>query len=332
MIKLAIVGCGAIAEMAHIPAVQSLKDVEIVALIDLDMTRAEKLAEKFNVSQVMYDLSEVAHDIDSVILATPPHVRHLLAKKAFDAGLHVFCEKPLANSARESFSIVEYAKSSGKVCAVAHTYRFADNRQYLKKYLDNKIGKSPIKIKVFQGSPASWLSVSGYSYKKELTPGGVVLIEGIHTIDFLIWLFGIPKIEKYIDDSLGGLESNAYMVLNFNENIYAELRLSRTSNLGNYIEFIVGNEKIEIDVWEMDHIKIDNKLIDVSQKKETEQGSIFELFYRQMNNFVQSIINNEKPMCPAEEAAQVITVIEEMYQMKKSRVIPDRAPIPGFMF
>ena len=88
-LRLAVVGCGAIAERGHIPAARRVDEVRLVALVDSDTARAEALARRFGVPRVAATLSGVAAEVDAAILATPPHVRPAVAEEAFREGLHV---------------------------------------------------------------------------------------------------------------------------------------------------------------------------------------------------------------------------------------------------
>ena len=110
--RIAVVGCGAVAEMGHIPAACKLDQVELVGLVDSDVKRAETLAGRFGVARAAASLTDFKKQIDAVILSTPPHIRPTLAEEAFSAGLHVLCEKPLANSSAECSAILAAAQRS----------------------------------------------------------------------------------------------------------------------------------------------------------------------------------------------------------------------------
>ena len=59
-VRLAIVGCGAVAEMGHIPAARQLANVVLTALVDSDKDRAKHLAERFEIPRVVGSLADVA--------------------------------------------------------------------------------------------------------------------------------------------------------------------------------------------------------------------------------------------------------------------------------
>ena len=141
-LKLAIIGCGAITELEHMPALQNMPDFSVHALIDSDLIRAKELAEKYSVPHFYSNISDVLQEVDAVVIATPPHIRPDIAKQAFEAGLHVLCEKPLANNKADCENIIRAAEQAGCVLTVAHTYRFYPNRNYVYDLIkSNALGK-----------------------------------------------------------------------------------------------------------------------------------------------------------------------------------------------
>jgi FkbM family methyltransferase len=191
-LRLGIVGCGVITETAHIPAASEVDEVRLVAMVDTDLARAESLAARFGVPRAAARLGDLIGEIDAVILATPPHVRPELAREAFAHGLHVLCEKPLANSAHECRQMIAEAQAAGRTLAVGHTYRFFPNRAYGRElFLKGRLGKL-VSATIEQGYVYSWHPRTAYTLRKELVPGGV-LFNDVHVLDMLLWWFGSPQ-------------------------------------------------------------------------------------------------------------------------------------------
>jgi len=97
-LRLALVGCGIIAETHHAPQLHTLPAFELVAAIDVDARRRAAVASKFGIAQHYDDLeTALKHTaIDAVAILTPPATHVALALTAINAGKHVFIEKPLA--------------------------------------------------------------------------------------------------------------------------------------------------------------------------------------------------------------------------------------------
>src|SRR4051812_33651475 len=124
-VRLAIVGCGAIAELGHLPGAALCPDVEITLLVDRDEQRARALAERFGIARVETDFARVADQADAACVALPPHLHRVSAETLLGAGVHVLMEKPLATKLTDGDAMVAAARAADRVLAVAMMRRFA---------------------------------------------------------------------------------------------------------------------------------------------------------------------------------------------------------------
>lgn len=112
--RIGVVGIGWWACFNHIPTLQGCKDVDHIAICDLDAARLAQVGDQFGISARYQDVAQMvqAERLDGVIVSTP-HVAHLRpAIAALQAGAHVLVEKPMATSAADGRAIaaagVEY--------------------------------------------------------------------------------------------------------------------------------------------------------------------------------------------------------------------------------
>jgi len=115
--RVAIAGVGQAAKTIHIQALKKLADVEIVGVYD---PRQEPSA--FPTFGTLEQLLDTRPDV--VVIATPPESHQPIALAALNAGAHVFCEKPLANSIEEADAIAAAAKAAGRQVCVNSEFRF----------------------------------------------------------------------------------------------------------------------------------------------------------------------------------------------------------------
>lgn len=120
-IKLGVIGCGAIAQIQHLPNLAGLREeFEVTMVCDVSPSLAKCVAEEFHIPKHTTDYGELlASDVDAVLLChTDPKTE--VAVAAFDAGKHVFIEKPMCFSLQEADAIIAAAERSGKVGMVGY--------------------------------------------------------------------------------------------------------------------------------------------------------------------------------------------------------------------
>lgn len=128
--QVAIVGCGTIAQIMHIPNVVELPETDLAALVDPAENVTADLGERYNVtSEYCYQKSdrmfaERADELDAVIVTTPMQTHVDIVEAALSAGLHTLVEKPLAVTPRDADRLVAAAETSDVTAMVAYNRRF----------------------------------------------------------------------------------------------------------------------------------------------------------------------------------------------------------------
>jgi len=120
-IRLGIVGCGAITQIQHLPNLAGLQEeFEVSIVCDRSPALAESVTKTFHVPDYVTDYRQLLEsDVEAVMLChTDPKTE--VAVAAFEAGKHVFIEKPMCFSPQEAESIIDAANSSGKVGQVGY--------------------------------------------------------------------------------------------------------------------------------------------------------------------------------------------------------------------
>ncbi|GAA0358767.1 Gfo/Idh/MocA family oxidoreductase [Alkalibacterium iburiense] len=196
MLKVAIVGTGAISPL-HIEGFLSFSDeVTITALCDIYPEKAEKIAKRFNLDVAIYDNHEAMlekEQLDLVSVCTPPYVHAEIAIHAMKAGAHAVVEKPMASSLKECDEMNQTAKETGKILSIISQNRFTNPMWKLKEMLDQKaIGK----VLHTQVDSFWWRGHNYYdlwwrgTWEKE--GGGCTLNHAVHHLDIFKWLNGMP--------------------------------------------------------------------------------------------------------------------------------------------
>ncbi len=124
-IKAALVGLGFMGPI-HIEALRRIGGVDITAIADSDLEKAEKAARHWGIPRWYGSYKELLEQEDFDILhnCTPNHLHFEINAAALRAGRHIFSEKPLAVNTTQSKELVALAKKHGKVNAVGYNYRY----------------------------------------------------------------------------------------------------------------------------------------------------------------------------------------------------------------
>ncbi|TMQ30285.1 MAG: Gfo/Idh/MocA family oxidoreductase [Nitrospirae bacterium] len=125
MLKVAIVGCGKIAD-AHLSQLQRVKGCQVVGVCDLEPLMARQLYERFHVSQYFGDLTELltVAKPDVVHITTPPDSHFDIATLCLESGCHVYVEKPFTLYEEEARRLIALANDRGLKLTVGHDDQF----------------------------------------------------------------------------------------------------------------------------------------------------------------------------------------------------------------
>lgn len=203
-VRIALIGCGYIAQKHVRSLLEIREDAELVALCDIDKHQLERFAEDVCKSHYpnlrLYSSLEdclSSDDIDLIAITTSSHTHAALSIAALQAGKHVLVEKPLALSIQDARTAAAEAKNRGLILAVSLQTRYLSQMQAIKKAVDEgrfgRLINGVVSMRwnrnmdYYKASPwrDSW--VSG---------GGLFMNQCIHYIDLLQWLMG-PVVSVY---------------------------------------------------------------------------------------------------------------------------------------
>ncbi len=136
--RFAVIGTRFWGEGFHLPGLASRDDVDVAALCGRDAEHAQSVAAKFSVPRVYADWRELLarEKLDGIAIATPNRLHHPIALAAFDAGLHVICEKPLPLNAAEAYEMLARATAHKRKHLVMFDYRAMPAARRAKELID----------------------------------------------------------------------------------------------------------------------------------------------------------------------------------------------------
>jgi UDP-N-acetyl-2-amino-2-deoxyglucuronate dehydrogenase len=194
-LRFALVGAGVIGAQ-HGKVITELADqIELVAVVDPVLERAEKLAAERG-GKVFASLAEAlrAVDVDVVVVCTPTGLHGVVAIEALDAGKHVIIEKPAETTVARTDEIIAAQQRAGTLVTVISQHRFDHSTEVaVEAIARGELGRLTTGI----ASVDWWRGQSYYDSGDwrgtwELDGGGALMNQGVHTVDLLVATMGRP--------------------------------------------------------------------------------------------------------------------------------------------
>jgi predicted dehydrogenase len=320
-LRFAVIGCGAAAELNRLPALASSDRVAVTCLVDPVISRAQALASRFGVPEVAEDYRAIANRIDAAVLTLPNHLHARTAVDLLDAGVHVLVEKPMALTVAECEQMAQTAERTGAVLAVGLEFRFFPPARFVKEAIAGAMLGNITGFDVRQGLVLAWPLQSDYLLRRETAGGGVLIDFGVHIVDLLLWWLGDVVAVDYQDDSLGGVEAECEMRLTFASGATGQVSFSRIRKLRNTAVLRGERATLEVELWNPDGAvwltpgagpPLAGRVPGVDGQ-ETWAG----VFRRQLDDFVDAILEPRPPLVSGREGIRSIALVETCYRSRQ---------------
>ena len=315
-IGIGIVGLGVIANQ-HAQTILQVKHSELVAASSRSEENRTKFSNEFDIP-VFEDYDEMlqSDDVRAVSICTPSGTHLEYGLKAAEAGKHIIVEKPIEITVERGQKVLEACEQNGVKLAVIYQNRYSNAVRKLKDAVDSgKIGNPVMArgtVKWFRTQ--DYYTGSGWRGTLDLDGGGALINQSIHTIDLLVWILGDLKCVFGLKDTLTheGIEAE--------DNLVASLRFANgalglfeasTSIVPPQPRTIEINGSKGTAVLKGDEFQLftddDQTSIDFSEQDDKD------LFVKQYDEIINSILNGDQPPVSGPEALKSIAVVEAIY-------------------
>ncbi len=193
--KIGIIGCGTIANSAHIPSYMANSEAEIKYFCDIIPERAEEAVKKYGVGIAVTDYKQVLADpeIEAVSVCTPNRMHSVITIDALEAGKNVLCEKPAARTYAEAVKMQEAQHKYGKVLNIGVVNRFNDGVNKIKELIEQGELGEVYNVYVSFRNHRSIPGLGGDFTNKDVAGGGVLIDWGVHFLDIVMYCCNDPK-------------------------------------------------------------------------------------------------------------------------------------------
>lgn len=257
-LRVGIAGCGAISAN-HIEAYLAQPGVEVVAVCDRDVRRAQEKARLHGIPLVFSEVEGMlGGGIDLVSVCTPHPTHGAVVREAAEAGVHVLCEKPIDVDLRSAAEMVAACRRHDVRLGVVFQRRFWPAAQRVREAVaDGTLGQPALAhVQVRLHRDAGYYQGDAWRGTWAHDGGGVLMSQAVHYVDLLQWYLGRPvsvqarttsfKHGDYIE-----VEDTVVAVITFASGAQATLSCSTASatNLGYQIE-VMGSTGASVGIRE----------------------------------------------------------------------------------
>lgn len=322
-VRIAVVGGGNVAQVAHLPVYRNHPDVALVALVEEDPVKRRNLARRYGFEKSYDDLTRMLakEDIDAVDICTPNYLHAPMAIAALRAGCHVLCEKPLARNATEARRMVETASKRKKILMVAMNNRFRQDVEILQKFIKRgELGDVQIVKAGWRRMAQDWGGRQWFTDESK-AGGGVLLDLGIPKMDLAMWIAGLKKPTRVTCNVFGsvgrgGVEESACAMVNFAGGACLILEVTwnlRESRDDTYFQVFGSKGAANLHPLKI-HKAMHGQLVNVTPSLDGRRNTYKESYKKEIEHFVECIQKRRSPRTTGREALGVLKILDAMYE------------------
>ncbi|HET6387651.1 MAG TPA: Gfo/Idh/MocA family oxidoreductase [Armatimonadota bacterium] len=327
-VRCGIIGVGGMGS-GHVRIIPSLEEVELTAVSDANNEVCQSVASKAGVPG-FNDYKELLDSglVDMVLIATPHYFHPPIAIDAFDRGIHVLSEKPIAVTVSQAGNMIAAAKRSGKQFGVMYQMRSEAVNQAVHKVIqDGGLGEI-YRTALIMGwyRSQAYYDSGGWRATWAGEGGGVLINQAPHMLDLFTWLAGLPsRITAQTRTRLHDIEveDEAFAMLEYANGAHGYLYASTTEAPGqDRIEICGDMGKLVLHGGKATYWKLDSSIKEFTRSS-TEMWSgpkarevEVEIVPREQGhgaitrNFARSILYGEPLIAPGEEGLNAVEMID----------------------
>ncbi len=255
---------------------------------------------------------------DAAVICSPPAQHVELARDALEAGAHVFVEKPIATTSLEVPGLIELAVSHGKHLAVGMNLRFLPSLRRVAALLaENRLGRVVALRAEFGGYLPDWRPGRDYrdNYAVSAAAGGGILLDAIHELDYLGWLFGeateVSATAAHLSALAGDTEDLAELTLRFASGVLGQVHLDYLQRAYRRNLQVIGQAAVLI--WDYPTHTVTVHGADGARDEEdfrAAEGEANDMYLDEMRHFIRCVEGRATPLVDGREALRSLRLVE----------------------
>lgn len=285
-IRLGFIGAGGIAHR-HFGVLQTMPDVQVVAICDTDSARAQEAADRMGATaHEGHDAMLAAHDLDAVYICVPPFAHGAPERACIARGLPFFVEKPITLDVDLAVQIAAEVEQAGLITAVGYHWRYLDTMDEARTHLATNPAHLMQGFWIDQTPPPEWWWRADGS-------GGQVVEQATHVIDAARFLagdvtevFGLSARRDRADFPGLTVPTATAATLRFASGAVANLSSTCLMRWSHRVGLHVFSDAMAIEITDHD------LMVDVGQGRPVRQAS-GDPVWREDRDFVEAVMGRE---------------------------------------
>ena len=326
-INVAIAGFGVVGKKRY-EILKKIKKVNIVAISDINTKNSpkNKNIKFFSNYQKLFNFR-----LDAIFISLPNKIAAEATINSLKKKINVFCEKPPARNYRDFLKIYNVYKNHKNLkIKYGFNHRYHDSVIIAKDAIKKKRYGKLINIRGLYGKSKIINFKGQWRSSKILAGGGILLDQGLHLLDILIFFCGdFLAVKSFISNKFWSyrVEDNAYSLIKFKNNVVAMIHSTATQWQHKFrVEIIMEKGQINLNgilsgskSYGDEKIEIIPKLVKKSHKKKILSFKKDLSWDRETNEFIDSLKGNKKIKTGnIEDAKRVMNLVDKIYKSDKS--------------
>jgi predicted dehydrogenase len=328
-LRVGLIGCGLVTEQRHLPALESLRGAEVMAVADSDSDRLTALADRFGI-EFRYTDHQVLlaqSDIDAVGILTPTGSHVQIALDALEAGKHVLIEKPLSLDLDECDDLIAKAAGSDNKVMVGLNMRWHRLVQRAWEMVQQgSLGELKSIRSVF--THRSRADAPAWTRLRHLG-GGAMINQSVHHFDLWHYLTGseVERVWSVAESSAEQEDQTVIVAGRTTEGVLVSSLVSLKTGGQNEIELYGDGGRLRVSLYRFDGFEFSPstaypgdagnrlrravssmKALPEAVRASRRGGDFVAAFRAEWQHFVDCIRHDREPLCTLEDGRRALQV------------------------
>ena len=337
-IRLGLIGCGHMMEL-HAQGIQEADDVQITAVCDVQLERAQSVAAVLNTTPyVTTDYTTMADYVDAVLVVLPHHLHYHCGLFFARQKKHILMEKPLCNTEEECVRLINACEEEGVILMCAYPVRYWPGIVKLKELVDSGEYGTPFMMSAW----TEQLTVQDemqWGASGQLG-GGQFFSHGCHYVDLLLWFLGKPVRGSHFGTNLGTpwmlREGTSAATIQFESGAigyHGATWGARGTRLGYDFQVLTDKAMLEYDhkagevrIYDREKTHMPGNETSINQDCRVvwkREGKASKQTQHEINHFTHCIRTGETPLTNGRASLQGLRIIWKMYDAERHNTVAD---------